>query len=43
MTKTEEGYLSSVIVASKTSHALNEIRIFLLSMEVFPELTHSTA
>lgn len=43
MTKTEEGYLSSVIVANKISHALNEIRIFLLSMEAFPEVTHCTA
>lgn len=43
MIKTVQGYLPAVIMPNKKSHALDEIRTFLLSMETFPEVTYSTA
>lgn len=42
-TRTEQGDLRPVVVASEKSRGLDGIRTFLLSMETFPEVTHSTA
>lgn len=42
-TRTGQGDLRPVVVASEESRGLDGISTFSLSMENFPEVTHSTA